>query len=196
MWFRYLHVHVSHIRAAKDQASMHICTVLPDNVWITIFLWVRIFVIHLREKWKKPALTTLVSSHAQKLKVIRPASYVTMVVGAIYCDKIVHTKKKLLLTTWQTCINAYSYASLKSNRALIYLIEGTVTVNFKMLKGTIFVGYQNRNFHLQNVCAKLPSSSNIHSSQNWHRCSERRQNNDTWTFFHHCCFYQAILILW
>ena len=37
-----------------------------------------------------------------------------------------------------------------------------------MLKGTIFVGYQN----LQNVCAKLPSSSNIPSSQNWHRCSE------------------------
>ena len=145
---------------------------------------------------KKPALTTLVSSHAQKLKVIRPASYVTMVVGAIYCDKIVHTKKKLLLTTWQTCINAYSYASLKSNRALIYRIEGTVTVNFKMLKDTIFVGYQNRNFHLQNVRAKLPSSSNIHSSQNWHRCSDRRRSNDTWTSFHHCCFYQAILILW
>ena len=41
-----------------------------------------------------------------------------------------------------------------------------------MLKGTIFVGYQNRNFLLQNVCAKLPSSSNIHSSQNWYRCSE------------------------
>ena len=29
---------------------------------------------------------------------IRPASYVAMVVGSIYCDKIVHTKKKLLST--------------------------------------------------------------------------------------------------
>ena len=28
-------------------------------------------------------------------------------------------------------------------------------MNFKMLKGTIFVGYQKRNFLLQNVCAKL-----------------------------------------
>ena len=61
-----------------------------------------------------------------------------------------------------------------------------------MLKGTIFVGYQKRNFLLQNVCAKLPSSSNIHSSQNWHRCSKWRRNNDTSTFFHHCCFYHLI----
>ena len=45
-------------------------------------------------------------------------------------------------------------------------------MNFKMLKGTIFVGYQIRNFLVQNVCVKLPSSSNIPSSQNWHRCSE------------------------
>ena len=34
MWFGYL----SHIRAAKDQASLHIRTVSPDNVWILTFL--------------------------------------------------------------------------------------------------------------------------------------------------------------
>ena len=44
--------------------------------------------------------------------------------------------------------------------------------NFKMFKGTTFVGYQNRNFFSQNVCARLPSSSSIPFSQNCHRCSE------------------------
>ena len=96
--------------------------------------------------------TTICLDHFDKSKPeIRPASNVTMVVGSIYCDKIVHTKMHLLSSTWQTGINAYSYASLKSNRALINQVEGTETVNFKMLKGTIFVGYQNRNFlFLQN----------------------------------------------
>ena len=98
---------------------------------------------------------------------IRPESYVTMVVGSIYCDKIVHTKMHLLLTTWQTCINAYSYASLKSNRALINRVQGTETVKFKILKGTIFVGNQNRNFP---SCAELPNSSNLRLSQNWYQC--------------------------
>ena len=41
-----------------------------------------------------------------------------------------------------------------------------------MFKGTTFVGYQNRNFLSRNVCAKLPSSSNIPSSQIRKRCSE------------------------
>ena len=95
-----------------------------------------------------------------------------MVVGSIYCDKIVHTKMHLLSTTWQTCIDAYSRASLKSNRALIYRIEGTETVNFTMLKGTIFVGYQNKNFLL---CAKLPYSSNFPSRQN---CVSMQRNDD------------------
>ena len=147
--------------------------VSPDNVWIFTFLWVRRFVIHLWEKWRKKLHWRLWFLRMHKSKTeIRPASYVTMVVGSINCCKIVHTKKKLLSTTWQTCINAQSYASLKSNRALIYGIEGTETVNFKMLKGTIFVGYQNRNFLLQNVCAKLSRRSNIPSRQNWHQCSE------------------------
>ena len=52
----------------------------------------------------------------------------------------------LLSTTWQTCIKAYSHESLNSNRAPIYQKEGKETVNIKMLKGTIFVGYHNRNF--------------------------------------------------
>ena len=65
---------------------------------------------------------------------IRPASNVTMVVGSIYCDKIVHTNMHLLSSIWQTGINACSYASLKSNWALINRVEGTETVNFKMLK--------------------------------------------------------------
>ena len=98
---------------------------------------------------------------------IRPASYVTEVVCSIYCDKIVHIKMHLLSTTWQTYINAYSYASLKSNRALINRVEGTESVKFKMLKGTIFVGDQNRNFL---SCAKLPNSSNLRFSQNWYQC--------------------------
>ena len=89
---------------------------------------------------------------------IRQASYITMVVGSIYCDKIVHTKMHLLSSTLQTCINACFYASLKSYRALINRVEGTETVNFKMLKGTIFVGYLNRSFLL---CAELPNSSNL-----------------------------------
>ena len=54
----------------------------------------------------KPALTTLVSPHEQNKTVIKPASYVTMVVSSIYSDKIVHKNMKLLSTTWQTCINA------------------------------------------------------------------------------------------
>ena len=44
-----------------------------------------------------------------------------------------------------------------------------------MNKGTTFVGYQNRNFLSQKVCAKLPSSNNNPSSQNLHRCSEMTQ---------------------
>ena len=98
---------------------------------------------------------------------IRPASYVTMAVGSIYCDKMVHTKMHLLSTTWQTCINAYSNASLKSNRALINQVEGTETVNFKLLKVTFFVGNQNGNFLL---CAELPNSSNLRFRQNWYQC--------------------------
>ena len=98
---------------------------------------------------------------------IRPASCVTMVVSSIYYGKIVHTKMHLLSTTWQTCINAYSCASLKSNRALINWVEGTETVKFKMLKGTIFVGNQNRNFP---SCAELPNSSHFRFSQNWFQC--------------------------
>ena len=108
-----------------------------------LFLWVTRFVIHLQEKWKHnlPWRLWLLNMHKSKPE-IRTASYDTTVVGSVYCDKIVHTKVQLLLTTWQTCINANSYASLKSNRALIYQLEGTETVNFKMFKGTIFVGYQ------------------------------------------------------
>ena len=45
-------------------------------------------------------------------------------------------------------------------------------MNFKMVKGTTFVGYQIRNFLSQKVFEKLPSSSNIPSSQNWHQCSK------------------------
>ena len=131
------------------------------------------FVIHLQEKWKYnlPRRLWLLNVHKSKPE-IRTASYVTMVVGSIYCDKIVHTKMHLLSTTWQTCIDAYSRASLKSNRALIYRIEGTETVNFTMLKGTIFVGYQNKNFLL---CAKLPYSSNFPSRQN---CVSMQRNDD------------------
>ena len=103
MWFRYL----SHMRAAKDQASLHIRTVSPDNVWIFIFLWVTRCVNHLREKWKKALHWRLCLLHLHKSKTeIRPASYVTMVVGSFYADKVAHTKKKQLSTTWQTCINA------------------------------------------------------------------------------------------
>ena len=82
----------------------------------------------------QPALTTLASKHAQKKPDIRPVSYVTMVVGSIYCDKIVHTQVHLLSTIGQTCIKAYSHECLNSNKALIYQIEDTETetVNFKM----------------------------------------------------------------
>ena len=126
MWCRYL----SPMRAANNQASLHIRIVSPDNVWKLIFLWVTRFVIHLREKWKKGNLP---SQHMHKCKPeIRPASFVTMVDVSIYCYKIVHTMMKLLSTTWQTCINALYYASLKYNWALNYRIEGTETVNFKM----------------------------------------------------------------
>ena len=111
--------------------------------------------------------TTCLDDFDKSKPEIRPASYVTMVVSSIYCDKIVHTKIHLLSTTCQTCINAYSYASLKSNKALINRVEGTGTVKFKMLKGTIFVGYQNRKFLL---CAELPNSSNLRFSQNCYRC--------------------------
>ena len=98
---------LSRKRAAKDQASLHIRTVSPENVWIFIFLWVTRCVINLREKWEKnlPWWLCLRRMHKSKTE-IRPASNVTTVVGSIYCDKIVHTKKKLLSTTWQTCINA------------------------------------------------------------------------------------------
>ena len=99
-----------------------------------------------------PACTKVIKTET------RPATYVTMVVGSIYCDKIVYTKKEMLSTTWQTCIDASSYASLNSNRAFIYRIEGTDTVNFKMFKGTIFMGYQNRNSLLS---AEHPSRSNL-----------------------------------
>ena len=111
--------------------------------------------------------TTCLDDFDKSKPEIRPALYVTMVVSSIYCNKIVHTKIHLLSTTCQTCINAYSYASLKSNKALINRVEGTETVKFKMLKGTIFVGYQNRKFLL---CAELPNSSNLRFSQNCYPC--------------------------
>ena len=111
--------------------------------------------------------TTCLDDFDKSKPEIRPASYVTMVVSSIYCDKIVHIKMHLLSTTCQTCINAYSNASLKSNKALINRVEGTETVKFKMLKGTIFVGYQNRKFL---ICAELPNCSNLRFSQNCYRC--------------------------
>ena len=85
MWFRCL----THIRAEKDQASMHICAVLPDNVWFSICLWARNFDIHLREKWEKNCLDDLGFFTCTKVN-----------------KKIVHTKKKLLSTAWQTYINS------------------------------------------------------------------------------------------
>ena len=111
--------------------------------------------------------TTCLDDFDKSKPEIRPAVYVTMVVSSINCDKIVHTKMHLLSTTCQTCINAYSYASLKSNNALINWVEGTGTVNFKMLKGTIFVGYQNRKLI---IYAELPNSSNLPFSQNCYLC--------------------------
>ena len=61
MWFRYL----THIRAEKDQASMHICAVLPDNVFY-LPVSEKFWYPPSRKVRKKTALMTLVSSHAQK----------------------------------------------------------------------------------------------------------------------------------
>ena len=52
-----------------------------------------------------------------------------------------------------------------------------------MLKGTIFVGYQNRNFLL---CAKLPNSSNFPSRQ--------MQRNDDEITIHRRSFIIAVFI--
>ena len=64
MWFRYL----SDMQAAKDQASMHICAVLQDNVRISTFLRVRWFVSHHREK-RKNCLDELGFFTCTKVKV-------------------------------------------------------------------------------------------------------------------------------
>ena len=56
-----------------------------------------------------------------------------------------------------------------------------------MLKGTIFVGYQKRNFLL---CAKLPNSSNFPSRQN---CVSMQRNDDEITI-HRRSFIIAVFI--
>ena len=143
------------------------------------------FVIHHQEKWKYTLPWRIWPLDMLKSKPeIRPASYVTMVVGSIYCDKKVHTKIHLLSTTRQTCIDSYSYESLNSNWAFTNRIEGTGTVHFKMLKGTIFVGYQSRNFLLY---AELPNSTNLRCGHSYSTTSMHRLIRA----FAFCLCYQA-----
>ena len=146
------HCHISCCKLA-DLSHQHLYSVESLNVCLPVS----------DKIWYPPSRSCL-DDFGKSKPEIRPASNVTMVVGSIYRDKIVHTKMHLLSSTLQTCINACFYASLKSYRVLINRVDGTETVNLKMLKGTIFVGYQNRNFLL---CAELPNSSNLWFSQNW-----------------------------